>query len=36
VASEVFFERPQALANDHPALYTELARYYAVHPLAWH
>lgn len=35
VASEVFFERPHDMAREHPALYAELARYYAVHPLAW-
>ncbi len=34
-ASEVFFEQPQALAERHPALYAELARYYRVSPLAW-
>jgi MtfA peptidase len=35
VASEVFFEQPQALSALHPALYDELARYYAVNPAAW-
>lgn len=35
VASEVFFERPAEMAAAHPALYAELARYYAVNPLAW-
>lgn len=35
VASEVFFERPQALAEQHPALYSELARYFALDPRAW-
>lgn len=35
VASEVFFECPQALAEQHPALYQELARYYRVEPVSW-
>ncbi len=36
VASEVFFERPQALADDQPALYRELARpTTGVDPLSW-
>lgn len=35
VASEVFFERPHEMAELHGALYQELARYYAVNPLAW-
>jgi len=35
VASEVFFERPQALAEEQPALYRELAGCYAVDPLSW-
>jgi Mlc titration factor MtfA (ptsG expression regulator) len=35
VASEVFFERPQALAVEEPALYRELADYYRVDPLSW-
>jgi Mlc titration factor MtfA (ptsG expression regulator) len=35
VASEVFFERPREMAELHGALYQELARYYAVNPLAW-
>ncbi|HEV8688950.1 MAG TPA: M90 family metallopeptidase [Ideonella sp.] len=35
VASEVFFERPREMADRHAALYEQLARYYAVDPLAW-
>lgn len=36
VCSELFFERPQALATAHPTLYRELAGLYRTHPLAWH
>lgn len=35
VASEVFFEQPQALAEQHPALYEELSRCYRLNPLSW-
>lgn len=35
VASEVFFEQPQALAEHHPAMYRELSGYYRVDPLSW-
>jgi MtfA peptidase len=35
VASEVFFERPHALARRHPHLFTELARYYRSDPRLW-
>lgn len=35
VASEAFFERPQALADEQPALFGELAGYYRVNPLSW-
>ena len=35
VVSEVFFERPQALAAQEPALYRELAAFYRVDPLSW-
>jgi Mlc titration factor MtfA (ptsG expression regulator) len=35
VASEVFFEQPQALADEQPALYGELAGFYRVDPLSW-
>ena len=35
VATEAFFEQPAALAAEYPALYAELARYYAIDPLRW-
>ena len=35
VCSEVFFEQPQRMAAEHPALYGELSRYYRVDPLSW-
>ena len=35
VCSEAFFEQPQRLAAEHPALYAELGRCYRVDPLAW-
>jgi MtfA peptidase len=35
VVSEHFFEQPAALAQLHPALYREFARYYKVDPLNW-
>jgi Mlc titration factor MtfA (ptsG expression regulator) len=35
VASEVFFEQPQRLAADSPALFDELARFYRINPLSW-
>jgi Mlc titration factor MtfA (ptsG expression regulator) len=35
VATEVFFERPQALAAEAPAVYRELAGLYRLHPAAW-
>ena len=35
VASEVFFEQPQQLAAEQPALYAELAGCYRVDPLSW-
>ena len=35
VASEVFFELPQRMAVEHPALYRELRRFYCIDPLAW-
>lgn len=35
VLSELFFERPLALATQHPALYAELASYYRCDPRAW-
>jgi MtfA peptidase len=35
VISELFFERPQALASTHPAVFEELRRYYRLDPLSW-
>ena len=35
VASEVFFELPHRMADEHLALYLELQRFYCVDPLAW-
>ena len=35
VVSELFFEQPQALAAEVPAVYQELVLLYQVHPLAW-
>ena len=35
VISEVFFEQPQALAAEAPAVYRELALLYQVNPLVW-
>jgi len=35
VVTEVFFERPRALAAEAPAVYRELAELYRVHPLGW-
>ena len=35
VSSEVFFEQPQRMAEEHPALYWELSRFYRVNPLSW-
>jgi MtfA peptidase len=35
VASEVFFEQPEQLAQELPALYAELTGLYRVHPLSW-
>lgn len=35
VCSEVFFEQPQRLATEHPALYQELAAFYRLNPLSW-
>jgi len=35
VASEAFFEQPEALAAEQPALFGELAGYYRVNPLSW-
>ena len=35
VATEAFFERPQALAAEAPEVYRELAELYRLQPLAW-
>ncbi len=35
VVTEVFFERPQALAAEAPAVYAELARLYRTNPMDW-
>ncbi|OVE77755.1 hypothetical protein BVX99_01655 [bacterium F16] len=35
VASEVFFERPDAMKKKHPELFEELKRYYKVAPEEW-
>jgi Mlc titration factor MtfA (ptsG expression regulator) len=35
VATEAFFERPQALACEAPQIYAELARLYRLDPAAW-
>ena len=35
VASEVFFEQPQQLADQHPALFRELSQFYRLNPLSW-
>ncbi len=35
VVTEVFFEQPQALKQQHPALYQQLAQYYRLDPGLW-
>lgn len=35
VASEVFFEQPQQLAQEHAALFDELSTLYRINPLSW-
>lgn len=35
VVSEVFFEQPQQLAQQHPNLYQQLSRFYRLNPLSW-
>ncbi len=35
VTSELFFEKPFELQQDHAALYAELRQYYGVDPLVW-
>ena len=35
VVSEVFFEQPQQMAAEYPALYEQLTRFYRLNPLSW-
>ena len=35
VTTELFFERPDALAAERPALYEQLKRCYRLDPSAW-
>jgi Mlc titration factor MtfA (ptsG expression regulator) len=35
VASEVFFEQPVRMAEEHPALYQQLSLFYRLNPLSW-
>lgn len=35
VITEVFFERPRALQQQHPELYHQLQQYYRLHPVEW-
>lgn len=35
VVSEVFFEQPQRLAAEYPALYREFSGFYRIDPLSW-
>lgn len=35
VVTEVFFERPQQLAAEAPAVYGELAELYHMNPMEW-
>lgn len=35
VISEVFFEQPERMAEEHPSLYQELVTYYGLDPLSW-
>ncbi len=35
VASEAFFEQTSRMAQEHPALFDQLRRYYCIDPLAW-
>lgn len=35
VISEVFFEQPQRMADEYPALYQELSLFYQLNPLSW-
>jgi MtfA peptidase len=35
VASEAFFMQPQAMRQQHPALFSQLTQYYGLDPSAW-
>jgi len=35
VATECFFEKPKKLLQEHPALYSELAKFYCQNPAEW-
>jgi hypothetical protein len=35
VISEVFFEQPEAMPQEHAALYRELCQFYQLDPLSW-
>jgi len=35
VVTELFFERPRLLSEQHPALYAELRKFYRLNPLEW-
>ncbi|MDJ0576048.1 MAG: zinc-dependent peptidase [Xenococcaceae cyanobacterium MO_234.B1] len=35
VATETFFEKPNLMAQEHPALYNQLKRYYQLEPREW-
>jgi hypothetical protein len=35
VISEMFFEQPEAMAQEHAALYRELSQFYQLDPLSW-
>ncbi|MDX3774957.1 zinc-dependent peptidase [Chromatiaceae bacterium AAb-1] len=35
VITEVFFEQPQQMAQQHPALYQQLSQFYRLNPLSW-
>lgn len=36
VVSEVFFEQPQAMSVQYPALYQQISQFYRLDPLSWH
>lgn len=35
VITEVFFEQPRQMAEQHPALYQQLSQFYRLNPLSW-